>query len=40
MKHKGMKYTYEDLEQMSVEELQAALEWAKEHLENGDDYRC
>ena len=34
-----MEYTYEDLENMTVEELKACLEWAKEEIENGNDYR-
>ena len=34
-----MDYTYEDLEHMTVEELKAYLEWAKEETENGNDYR-
>jgi hypothetical protein len=34
-----MNYTYEDLEHMTVEELKACLEWAKEEIENGNDYR-
>ena len=35
-----MEYNYQDLEQMTVEELQAALEWVEEQVGNGDDYRC
>jgi len=29
-----MDYNYEDLEQMSIEELKAALEWAEQQVED------
>lgn len=40
MDYRGIKYTYEDLEQMSQEELQACMEWVQEEMENGNDYRA
>lgn len=40
MKQYNMDYTQQDLEQMSEQELQAALEWVNEQLANGEDYRA
>lgn len=40
MKYKGIKYTYEDLEQLTEEELKKCLDWFKEEMENGNDIRA